>query len=275
MRTTLSGVALGVCAFGAVSLTCSAQIITQWNFNSATPDANSGTGSLVASIGSGTASAIGGVTTAFAAGSPRDAAASDNTAWSLSGWPAQGTASGTAGAVFRASTAGFSLPIQVSFDLRQTATASERFQLQATADGTTFANVAGGIGSFGTVGNNTATSFDSSGLFINTAAGSSQAFVQSVTYTFVAGSAFENNANFGFRVVSVFEGMQYDAAGANSTYGTTGNVRLDMVTVSAGGVPVPEPAASAALLGLAAFAVVIARRKPWRRAEQTHPARAR
>ena len=269
MRTSISGVALSLCAFGAGVLTSSAQIVTQWNFNSVTPDANSSTGSVLASFGSGTATAIGGVTTAFAAGSPRDIAASDNTAWSLSGWPVQGTASGTAGAVFMASTAGFSLPIQVSFDLRQTATASERFQLQATADGTTFTNVNGGMASFGTVGNNTATSFDSSGLFVNTAASSSQAFVQSVTYTFVAGSAYENNANFGFRVVSVFEGLQYDAAGANSNYGTSGNLRIDMVTVSTGGVPVPEPATSAAMLGLVAMAAVLVRRRPWRQTGKT------
>lgn len=273
MRTSLSGVALSLCAFGAGVLTSPAQIVTQWNFNSVTPDANSSTGSVLASFGSGTAAAIGGVSTAFAAGSPRDLAASDNTAWSLSGWPAQGTASGTAGAVFMASTAGVFVPVQVSFDLRQTATASERFQLQATTDGTNFANVTGGMGSFGTVGNNTATSFDGGGLFINTAASSSQAFVQSVTYTFIAGSAYENNANFGFRIVSVFEGLQYDAAGAISTYGTSGNLRLDMVTVSAGGVPVPEPAASAALLGLAAFATVVVRRRPWRRRESSGAAR--
>lgn len=260
MRTSIIGVA-GACLFAVLSPVASAQLITQWNFNSVVPDASTSTGSVLPSIGSGAASVIGGVSASFAAGSPRDGAASDNTAWSLAGWPSQGTASGTAGAQFMVSTAGFFGPIQVSFDLRQTTTASERFQLQATSDGVNFFNVSGGTATFGTVGNNTATSFDASGLFINTAANSSQAFVQSVTYSFLAGSAFENNANFGFRLVSVFDGAGYDAAGATANYGTSGTLRLDLVTVSSVGAAVPEPATNALLMGACALAAVVWRRQ--------------
>lgn len=260
MKTLSFGGALCVLAF--LAATARGQIITQWNFNSLVPDASTATGSLVASFGSGTASTIGGVSGSFAAGSPGDAAAADNTAWSLTGWPAQGTNSGTAGAQFLASTAGFSGQITVSFDLRQTATASERFQLQVTSDGLTYVNASGGTASFGAVGNNTATSFDASGLFINTAAASSQAFVQSLTYTFLAGSAVENNALFGFRLVSVFDGVSYDEAGASASYGTTGTLRLDRVTVASveAGVAVPEPATSALAMGILAGAVVGVRR---------------
>ncbi len=260
MRTSIIGVA-GACLFAALSSVVSAQIITQWNFNSAAPDASTSTGSALPSTGSGTASVIGGVSGSFAAGSPRDNAASDNTAWSLSGWPAQGTASGTAGAQFMVSTSGFTGAISVSFDLRQTTTASERFQLQATSDGANFFNVSGGAASFETTGNNTGTSFGADGLFINTAANSSQAFVQSVTYAFLAGSAFEDNANFGFRLVSVFDGASYDAAGASANYGTSGTLRLDMVTVSSAAVAVPEPATNALLMGACALAAVMWRRK--------------
>jgi hypothetical protein len=151
------------------------------------------------------------------------------------------------------STLGILAPVQISFDLRQSATASERFQLQATADGVNFSNVSGGSASFGLVGNNTDTSFSAAGLYINSVAASSQAFVQNIAYTFAPGSAFQNNLNFGFRLVSVFDGAQYDAAGPSSTYGASGTLRIDMVTVSAIQA-VPEPAVGAgwiaALLGL-------------------------
>jgi hypothetical protein len=256
MRMPIVGGLAGACIFAALPLVASSQIITLWDFNSSTPDATSSTGSAAPSIGSGAASAIGGVNATFAAGSPRDDA-TDNTAWSLAGWPAQGTGSGTAGAQFMVSTVGFSEAIQISFDLRQTTTASERFQLQATSDGINFFDVSGGVASVGTTGNNTGTSFDSSGLFINTVASSSQAFVQSITYSFLADSAFEDNANFGFRLVSVFEGSQYDAAGASANYGTTGTLRLDMVTVSAAPPAVPEPATSAIWMGVCALGAVI------------------
>jgi hypothetical protein len=272
MRMPIIGRLAGACFLAALPLVASAQIITQWNFNSPTPDATSSTGSAAPSIGGGTASAIGGVTASFAAGSPRDGA-TDNTAWSLAGWPAQGTGSGSAGVQFMVSTAGFSEAIQISFDLRQTTTASERFQLQATSDGINFFDVSNGIASFGTAGNNTGTSFDSSGLFINTVAASSQAFVQSITYSFLADSAFENNANFGFRLVSVFEDSQYDAAGASANYGTTGTLRLDMVTVSAAPPAVPEPATSAMWMGACALAAVIYRRRRASRLKQTAPLR--
>lgn len=264
MRLPILGRSLGVCIFAALVPAASAQIIAQWTFNSVAPDASSGTGSFLPSTGSGTASVVGALTASFAAGSPRDAA-SDNSAWSLTGWPAQSVGSGTAGAQFMASTAGFTGTIQVSFDLRQTTTASERFQLQATADGVNFANVSGGTASFGAVGNNTATAFDTSGLFVNAVATSSQAFVQSVTYTFLAGSAFEDNANFGFRLVSVFEDGVYDAAGAAANYGTTGTLRLDMVTVSAASAAVPEPSTSAIFMGMGALAAVMFRRSRQRR----------
>ena len=251
----------------AVLPAASAQIITQWNFNSISPDASTSTGSTAASIGVGTASLIGGVSGGFAAGSPRDAA-SDNSAWSLGSWPAQGTASGTAGAQFMVSTLGVSDAIQISFDLRQTPTASERFQLQATTDAINFSNVSDGVASWGSVGNNTATSFDAAGLFANTASASNQTFVQSIAYTFITGSGFENNASFGFRLVSVFEGSQYDASGAASNYGSGGLVRLDMVTVSAAPPAVPEPATNALLMGIVALAAVAMRRFRSRRSHQ-------
>ena len=265
MRLCIPLATLASCALAAFLPVASAQVIAQWNFNSVVPDASTGSGSVLSSFGSGSASLIGGVSGSFAAGSPRDSAP-DNSAWSLGSWPSQGTGSGTAGAQFMVSTLGVHEAIQVSFDLRQTPTASERFQLQATIDGVNFSNVSGGLASWGSVGNNTATSFDSSGLFVNTVSSSNQAFVQSITYTFITDSGFENNANFGVRLVSVFEGSSYDASGATANYGAGGLVRLDMMTVSSAPPAVPEPATSALLMGVAALAAVL-----WRR---SHPCRS-
>lgn len=237
--------------------------LAQWNFNSAVPDGNSATGSMLPSFGTGSATTVGGITAAFAAGSPRDLG-SDNTAWSLGGWPAANVGSGTAGVQFMASTLGSTGLIQISFDLRQSATASERFQLQATSDGVNFFNVSGGAASFGAVGNNLDTSFSSSGLYVNTVAASSQAFAQNITYTFAAGSTFQNNLNFGFRLVSVFDGIAYDAAGAASTYSSSGTLRIDLVTISTI-QPVPETAAGTLWMSVVlGFAVAARRYRFWR-----------
>jgi hypothetical protein len=267
MRLSITLAALASCTLTAFSPVASAQIITQWNFNSVVADATTGTGSALPSFGSGTASLIGGVSGNFAAGSPRDSAP-DNSAWSLGSWPAQGTGSGTAGVQFMVSTLGITEAIQVSFDLRQTPTASERFQLQATTDGINFSNVSGGVASWGSAGNNTGTSFDSAGLFVNTASGSNQAFVQSIAYTFITDAGFENNASFGIRLVSVFEDSAYDASGATSNYGAGGLVRLDMMTVSSAPPAVPEPATSALMMGVAALTTVALRRSRTRRLHQ-------
>ena len=109
----------------------------------------------------------------------------------------------------------------------------------------------------------TATAFGADGVYINTAANSSQAFVQEILYSFSPDSDYDDNANFGFRLVSVFDGTAYDAAGASANYGTGGSLRLDLVSVSV--VPttaaVPEPATNALMLGAGALAAVVYRRR--------------
>src|SRR6266498_2909432 len=55
-----------------------ADIIAQWNFNSVPADGSPGTGTTAPSVGSGTASLIGGVTSGFSAGSTNDPATSSD-----------------------------------------------------------------------------------------------------------------------------------------------------------------------------------------------------
>lgn len=234
-------------------VTSQAQTISLWNFNSLAPDASTATGTLTPSTGSGTVSLLGGVTSTFAGGSLGDpaAAGTDNSGLNLTAWAAQGTGSGTRGLQVAVSTAGFA-NISVSLDFRESGTVSRFFQLQASANGSTFNNVSGGIASFGAVNNNTGTSFTSAGLFANTASSGSQAFVQSINYTFAPGSIFENNPNFAFRWVAVFDpadGANYISSNAGTTaaYATGGTGRFDMVSVTS----VPEPSTLAlSALGL-------------------------
>lgn len=112
-------------------------VITQWNFNSATPDGSNSTGSAAASSGAGAITVIGGVTQSFASGSAgngsSDPAATDNTGFGLTGFPGQGASEKTAGVQFAVSTAGYS-GIQVKFDLRHSNTGPRHFAVQYTED---------------------------------------------------------------------------------------------------------------------------------------------
>jgi len=241
---------------GVASRTSSAGVIAQWNFNSTTPDATSTTGSTTPSAGSGTLTTIGGASSAFAAGSPSDPAASDNTALQTSAYPASTSGSGTAGLQVNVSTLGQAGPVQISLDFRQSGTASRYFQLQASSDGTNFTNVSGGAASIATPGNNSP-SFSNAGLYANTTNTSTTQFVQGIIYTFPTGSVYENDPNFAFRFVSVFDPTTGNTSytGSNGTYsGSSGTARFDMVTVA------PEPA-SAALFSAGGLLLLARRRR--------------
>jgi len=225
-----------VLALVVLAASSQAAVITQWNFNSTSPDATSTTGSTDPSTGAGLASLIGGTTSTFASGfGSTDPAASDNTAWNSAGYTAQGTGSGTAGVRFAVSTAG-KKDIVVSWDDRHSATASGYTQLQYTTDGTNFVAV---------------------GNFLNT--DTNFANGNSVNLTGVAG--VDNNANFAFQIVSIFAPgtSAYAASTSTGTYGTNGTIRYDMVTVS-GTQAVPEPA-TMTILGLGALALARRARK--------------
>lgn len=206
--------------------------ITQWDFNSPTPDSNTSTGTTSPAIGSGTASLIGGTTATFASGDASggssDPATGDDSAWNITTWAAQSTGDKSRGVQFAVSTVGYD-NITITFDQRHSNTVAREFVVQYTTDGSTFTDIA----TF------TATAGDT--WFNN----------RSVDLTAI--SAVNNNANFAFRIVASFTGepgSAYDASTPSSTYGTSGTARFDMVTVS--GAVIPEPA-TLGLLGLASL----------------------
>jgi len=215
-----------------------AAIITQWNFNTfPVPQvADTATGTLVPSIGSGTVSTFNGTTQLFASGAANggssDPATFDNSGLQITTFAAQdGTARGVQ---FAVSTLGQS-GITVNWDHRFSNTSSRGSQFLYSVDGSTFT-------SFGTVPNATG--------------GDAWFNVRSIDLTSV--SAVNDNANFAFRILQLptaLNGTSFEAANPTGTYGG-GTWRFDMVTVTA----VPEPS-SMALLGVIGVAGVVARRR--------------
>ena len=239
-----------------------ADVITAWNFNSVVPDANTTTGTTAASAGTGTASLVGGTSATFATGAGT-IGGTDNSGWNVTTWAAQGTGSGTRGVQFSGGTVSFT-NITLDMDLRLSATASRFFQLQATSDGSTYSNVSGGVATGPTAfNNNIVANMSSSGLIEIQSASSGQLFAEGFRYRFAANSLFENNPNFGFRLVAVFDplnGSSYIASSGNiASYGTNGTFRLDNITIS--GVPEPTSIALLSVVGFAGFALNYRRRK--------------
>jgi MYXO-CTERM domain-containing protein len=137
--------------------------------------------------------------------------------------------SGTAGVGFTTSTTGWE-NIVVSWDQRFSNTSSRFFELQYTLD------VTAGSPTWVTFGG-TRESTGGGDFWLN----NNQADLSGE-----AGVA--NNANFGFRIVSVFgPGGAYVASSPTGTYAGTGTWRFDYVTVR--GTEIPAPG-SVALIGL-------------------------
>jgi len=210
----------------------SGSIVAQWNFNSAPPDANTGTGTLLPAIGSGTVAALG-TTTNFFGGSTNDPADSsgDNSGWSTTTYPTQGTGNKTRGAQVNASTAGYA-NIAVAWDQRLSGTASKYFRLQYTTNGTDYVD-----GPVITMQTNTV--FETKSNYLGALPG------------------VNNNPNFGFRIVSEFESTAINDANANyvttstSSYGAAGTVRFDMLTIYGTAMPTitVQPVSLVAVVG--------------------------
>ena len=216
----------------ALTHAASGAVVTQWTFNSSNAALT-----LTPYIGTGTATYVGGTaanTTGIATGWVDDTTAVSpvvNNRWTMTTFPAASAASGTAGAQFAVSTAGFENVI-ISFGLRNSNTSSKYAQLQYSTNGTDFTN-------FGEVITGTGDLFTSVSRDLS-----------SLTTT-------DNNSSFAFRVVSVFAPgtSAYAAAKSTSAYGVGGTYGFDLVTVN--GTAIPSPGA-VALLGLAGL---VARRR--------------
>lgn len=190
--------------------------ITQWNFNSNPADASTSTGSLTASVGSGTINSVGITANSFASGSgSSDPITTDNTGMGLSGFPTQGNGNKTAGIQFSASTVGYE-NISISFDLRHSNTGPKHFTVQYTTDVTATTPVWVDFAQDSTTGGDV--------------------FVNNRTYYFSSITALNNNAKAGFRIVASYRPSTstYVAATSTSNYATTGTWRFDMVTVKSG-----------------------------------------
>ena len=229
-------------ALAMVTLTSanSQTVITEWNFNSTVPDALTTTGVTTPSTGSGTASLIGGTSSSFATGNPADTSSTDNSRWSITGFPASGNGSKTAGVQFDVSTLGFT-DISFAYQIRHSNTSANTHALLYTLDRLATAPV-----------------WTEAALFTFTPAATGTGdtwYSRSVNLTSVTG--LNENANAAFRIVSAFDptANNYLASRSTSTYGTTGTMGFDLVQVTG----VPEPS-SAALLGFGTLALLGLRR---------------
>ncbi|MFO0375588.1 MAG: PEP-CTERM sorting domain-containing protein [bacterium] len=209
------------------------QTITQWNFNSTTPDNNTATGTLTPRIGSGAASLVGGTRATFAsAAGSSDPVTSDDSGWNIATFAAQGTNSGTRGVQFNISTLGFE-NLTFSWDQRHSNASARNVQFQYSIDGTNFQN------------------------FATFEANAGDTWFNGRTVDLSSIAAANNNANFAVRVVAVFAPGTSGYVSSNSpgtAYGTTGTWRFDMVTLSGTAIAViPLPPAAMAGFGTLAM----------------------
>ncbi|MGQ9547317.1 MAG: ExeM/NucH family extracellular endonuclease [Roseiflexus sp.] len=207
--------------------TATTTIMTQWTFNSPTPDSNTNTGATAPAIGSGTASLVGGTTATFAGGDAgggsSDPATGDDSAWNTTTYAAQGTEDRQRGVQFAVSTVGYQ-NILFSFDLRHSNTAANTVALLYSTDG--------------------GTSFTEATTFV---ANAGDTWFNNRSFDFSSIPALNDNPNVVFRVVAAFAagGSGYVASNPTSTYGTAGTLRFDMVTVRgdpiSSATPTPSP----------------------------------
>lgn len=239
---------IAVFALAALGAAADAAVITQWNFNSVPSDGSTSTGTLIPGTGLGTASLFGGNTATFASGDATggstDPNVGDDSAWNTTTYAAQGTGSGTRGVQFMVSTAGVTDGIYVTYDARHSNTSSRFTMFQYTLDGgTTWSSAGLSLGGI---------AFD--GVFEASSGGDFWYNDRRVDLFGVA--AASNNPLFGFRITPVFKpgSSSYEASTTGSSYGTSGTLRYDMVTVN-------TPAPGAAMLAVFGGLLVARRRR--------------
>ncbi len=222
-----------------------------WDFNgTSTTTVPGGTSSPLPSLGSGTASLLGGITGSFASGTANGGSSDpvnttpNNYGWGTTTYQAQGAGSGIAGVMFMVSTVGYE-DIVIKFDTRHSNTSSRFIRLDYTVDNGVNWNL-------GTFNNGRIYKGDAGDTWFNVRTGDISADLTA-----------DNNPNFGIRMVSIFGPSSgdyddsqtysaYAASNGSSTYAATGTHRYDMVKIC--GNVVPEPASLAAIgIGLTAF----------------------
>lgn len=217
---------------GIAALPAQALVITQWNFNAS---------NLLPSIGSGTASLLGGTTSTFASGTANGGSSDGGTAWNVTSFAAQGTGNLSRGVQFSIDTTGYE-QLSFSFDLRHSNTSARDEVVRVSVDnGQSFSTVASFIGNAGD------TWFNG----------------RSVDLSGVAGAA--NNSNLIVQVVAGFAagGSSYLPSNAGSNYAASGTWRFDAVTLSGEVISVvPEPGTYALMFaGLGVVGLLARRRK--------------
>jgi hypothetical protein len=188
-----------------------ATVFVYWNFNSPESDGAPETGSINPISGAGELRVIGITSQTFGSvgqGRTSDTEEIDNSMLRLSGFPPEGTADKSAGIEMVASTVGLRR-VGLMWDQYNSATANRHLAVQYTTNGADFVDHV-------TVSNT------SSSTWIR---------ARKVSFENVLGA--ENNPNFGVRLVSTFgPSGTYEAVGSSSSYGTTGTLWLDMVTLT-------------------------------------------
>lgn len=231
-----------------------AQVLTVWDFNgTSATTVPGGNLSPTPSIGVGTASLLGGITSSFSSGTANGGSSDpvittpNNYGWQTTTYAAQGAENGARGVQFAVSTVGKS-DVVVKFDTRHSNTSSRWVRFDYSADG-------GTSWTLGTAAANSIFQGNAGDTWFNLR-----------TVDLSAVSAVENNANFQFRMVTIFGPAtgsyddnttytSYAASTGTSTYAGSGTLRWDMVRVEA----VPEPGTMAALA--AGISILVARRR--------------
>ncbi len=234
-----------------------AGVITAWTFEN---DAVAVNNSPAPSTGSGTASSIGmatyptpnvGVTADdIVVGAAGDTGTNGNAdltnTWRVraqagSNGAANGWSSlapiGTQGAVFAASTVGFT-SITVSFDWYATTQGEANLQLQYTTDGTTWHNVpltlSGSDTGLAVMTNNSSPNTVNGSYVMITAASGGQNWFTGLTAAISDPNA-ANNPNFAIEMVNASTGADNLSASGKPLNNTSGNWRFDNVTISGTG----------------------------------------
>ena len=191
-------------------------IVVQWDFNSASPDADTSTGAAAASRGTGTLNFLGGTASSFgtvAGGSISDPAEADDSQMRITRLPPQGSNNKGAGLEIELSTRGYE-NLTLSWDHYNSATASRYWRVLFTTDWLQWTD--------------------------------DQVLTQTTASVWVRHtvdlreiSAANDSATVGLRIVPEFESTatgagadEYIAVRDGSNYGTSGTWWIDVVTVS-------------------------------------------